>query len=236
MNTLQELEKEYNFTYPELYKQLYADKMLDWGTEGNGWYTNIFPTLKENPPLLLFGNDIEIWDPIAYHLGIREIINHEVYDINPKYRMVPFAENGAGDLYVFQLDMETNGEIPVTFFPHDDSEAEILAKNLQDFIFRQLLESLTEMDEYSMFEGDSEEQIKIHLHNQLNTHRKYLTLKQVEILEDIYTRNIFKYTYKTPNGSEFEAKGLLTFDELDEVLSREIAFEKLNAKFDYTEK
>ncbi len=122
------------------------------------------------------------------------------------------------------------------FFPHDDSEAEILAKNLQDFIFRQLLESLTEMDEYSMFEGDSEEQIKIHLYNQLNTHRKYLTLKQVEILEDIYTRNIFEYTYKTPNGSEFEAKGLLTFDELDEVLSREIAFEKLNAKFDYTEK
>jgi hypothetical protein len=91
------------------------------------------------------------------------------------------------------------------------------------------------MDEYSMFEGDSEEQIKIHLYNQLNTHRKYLTLKQVEILEDIYTRNIFKYTYKTPNAVNLEAKGLLTFDELDEVLL-EIAFEKLNAKFDYTEK
>ena len=39
-----------------------------------------------------------------------------------------------------QLDMENNGEIPITFFGHD-SDAEVLAKNLQDFIFRQLLES-----------------------------------------------------------------------------------------------
>lgn len=235
MKTLQDLEKEFNFTYPALYIQLYDDKMLDWGTEGNGWYTHVFPGLKENPPLLLFGNDIEIWDPVAYHGGIREIINHEIYDINPKYRMVPFAKNGAGDLYVFQLDMEANGEIPVTFFPHDDSEAEILAQNLQDFIFRQLLESLTEIDEYSMFEGDSEEEIKKNLHNQLKTHRKYLTPGQIDILEDIYQRDIFEYTYKTPNGSEFEAKGLLTFDELEKLIQQEIAFEKLNTKFDYTE-
>ncbi|AZB11482.1 SMI1/KNR4 family protein [Chryseobacterium sp. G0162] len=234
MNTLQDLEKEYNFTYPELYKKLYTDKMLDWGVEGPGWYTNVFPALKENPPLLLFGNDIEIWDPIVYQNGIREIINHEVYEINPKYRMVPFAKNGAGDLYVFQLDMETNGEVPITFLGHD-SDAEILAKNLQDFIFRQLLESLTEMDEYSMFEGNSEEEIKILLQNQLNTHRKYLAPKQVEILEDIYTRDIFEYTYKVSNGGEFKAEGMLTFDELEKMINKEIAFEKLNTKFNYWE-
>lgn len=148
---------------------------------------------------LQFGNDIEIWDPIAYRHGISEIINQEVYDIHPKYRMVPFA------------------------------------KNLQDFIFRQLLESLTEMDEYSMFEGDSEAEIKIHLQNQLNTHRKYLTPKQIEILEDIYRRDIIEYTYKTSNGGEFEAEGLLTFDELEKIINKEIAFEKLNQKFAYIE-
>ncbi|OPC04075.1 cell wall assembly protein [Elizabethkingia ursingii] len=232
MNTLEDLEKEFNFTYPELYKQLYADKMLDWGSDGNGWYTNVFPTLKKNPPLLLFGSDIEIWDPIVYRDGIREMINHEIYDINPKYRMLPFAKNGAGDLYVFQLDMENNGEVPITFFGHD-SDAEILAKNLQDFIFRQLLESLTEIDEYSMFYEDSEEKIKQNLHNQLKTHRKYLKAEQVEILEDLYQRDIFEYTYKTPNGSEFEAKGLLTFDDLEKLIEQEMAFEKLNIKFDY---
>jgi len=232
MNTLEDLEKEFNFTYPELYKQLYADKMLDWGSDGNGWYANVFLKLKENPPLLLFGSDIEIWDPIVYRDGIREMINHEIYDINPKYRMLPFAKNGAGDMFVFQLDMENNGEIPITFFGHD-SDAEILAKNLQDFIFRQLLESLTEIDEYSMFYEDSEEKIKQNLHNQLKTHRKYLKAEQVEILEDFYQRDIFEYTYKTPNGSEFEAKGLLTFDDLEKLIKQEMAFEKLNIKFDY---
>lgn len=232
MSTLEDLEKEFNFTYPELYKQLYADRMLDWGSDGNGWYTNVFPTLKENPPLLLFGSDIEIWDPIVYRDGIREMVNHEVYDINPKYQMVPLAKNGAGDLYVFQFDMEINGEVPITFFGHD-SHAEILAKNLQDFMFRQLLESLTEIDEYSMFYEDSEEKIKQNLHNQLKTHRKYLKAEQVEILEDIYQRDIFEYTYKIPNGGEFEAKGLLTFDDLEKLIKQEIAFEKLNIKFDY---
>ena len=232
MSTLEDLEKEFNFTYPELYKQLYADRMLDWGSDGNGWYTNVFPMLKENPPLLLFGSDIEIWDPIVYRDGIREMVNHEVYDINPKYQMVPLAKNGAGDLYVFQLDMENNGEVPITFFGHD-SDAEILAKNLQDFIFRQLLESLTEIDEYSMFYEDSEEKIKQNLHNQLKTHRKYSKAEQVEILEDIYQLDIFEYTYKIPNGGEFEAKGLLTFDELEKLIKQEMAFEKLNTKFDY---
>ncbi|MDV4139997.1 SMI1/KNR4 family protein [Elizabethkingia anophelis] len=232
MSTLEDLEKEFNFTYPELYKQLYTDKMLDWGSDGNGWYTNVFPTLKENPPLLLFGSDIEIWDPIVYRDGIREMVNHEVYDINPKYQMVPLAKNGAGDLYVFQFDMEINSEVPITFFGHD-SDAEILAKNLQDFIFRQLLESLTEIDEYSMFYEDSEEKIKQNLHNQLKTHRKYLKAEQVEILEDIYQLDIFEYTYITPNGGEFEAKGLLTFDDLEKLIKQEISFEKLNIKFDY---
>ena len=182
--------------------------------------------------MLLFGRDIEIWDPIVYREGLREMNNHEIYDINPKYRMVPFAKNGAGDMFVFQLDMENNGEIPITFFGHD-SDAEILAKNLQDFIFRQLLESLTEIDEYSMFYEDSEEKIKQNLHNQLKTHRKYLKAEQVEILEDLYQRDIFEYTYKTPNGSEFEAKGLLTFDDLEKLIEQEMAFEKLNIKFDY---
>lgn len=226
MNTLQDLEKEFNFTYPELYKQLYDDGMIN---------DNIAPfsTLKENPPLLLFGNDIDIWEPVFSREGIREIIHHEIYDISTKYRMVPFAGNGAGDMYVFQLDMQIDGQVPITLFRHD-SDAEILAKNLQDFIFRQLLESLTEIDEYSMFYEDSEEKIKQNLLNQLKTHRKYLTPGQAEILENIYRRNIFKYTYKKPNGSEFKREGLLTFDEFEALIEQEMPFKKLNTKFDYT--
>lgn len=230
---LSQLEKELNIVYPQIYTDLYTNGMLDWKNDGNDWHDNIFPTLKENPPLLLFAEDIEIWDPIEYKAGIEEILHHEVYDIHEKFKLVPFAKNGAGDLYVFQYDLETNGEIPISFFPHDDDELEVQAKNFQDFIFRQLLESVTDIDEGWAFEDDSEEEIKIHLNNQLRTHRPYLTENQIAVLEEIYKCDLFEYTYKVPNGGEFEARGLATCDEVDEILKREIDFPLLNKKMKY---
>lgn len=234
IETIEDIEKAFDFSYPELYKELCKDNMLDWGLSGNNWYNTVFPKLKQHPPLLLFGKDIEIWDPMKSDGGIREMIQHEVYDINTKYRMVPFAKNGAGDLYVFQFDMTSNGEVPVSFFSHDCSEAQVVAKNLQDFIFNQLLELLTEIDEYSMFDGDSEQQIKLNLHQQLESHRKYLTARQISILEKLHQRAIFDYTYKVPSGCKYQATGLLTFDELDQLIETEMKFEKLNIKFDYS--
>ncbi|WP_282628403.1 SMI1/KNR4 family protein [Empedobacter sedimenti] len=234
MNDLKDLETELNIQYPEIYKELYANNMLDWGVEGAGWYSNVFPTLKANPPLLLFGNDIEIWDPVDFKGGIEEMLNHEIYDLNEKYKLAPFAQNGAGDMYVFQYDLQNGDEIPISFFPHDDCMLQVLAKNLQDFIFRQLLESVTEIDEYSMFDDDTEERIKEHLHNQLRTHKPYLKARQREILEEIYARDIFDYTYKLPNGHEAESRGLATFEEVEKILKTEIDFEFLNKEFDYT--
>lgn len=163
-----------------------------------------------------------------------EIKEREVYDIASRYELVPFAKNGAGDLYVFQYDLQDGDDIPVSFFPHDDCMLQVLAKNFQDFIFRQLLESVTEIDEYSMFDDETEEKIKEHLFNQLRTHKPYLTARQIEILEKIYARDIVKYTYKLPNGYEDEAEGLVTFDEVEKILKAEIDFELLNKEFDYT--
>ncbi|QQT25767.1 hypothetical protein [Sphingobacterium spiritivorum] len=34
-------------------------------------------------------------------------------------------------------------------------------------------------------------------------------------------------------AGEFEAKGLLTFDDLEKLIEQDMAFEKLNIKFDY---
>lgn len=233
-NTLSQLEQELNITYPEMYTKLYADGMLDWGETGIDWYDTTFPKLKANPPLILFAEDIEIWDPIEYQAGIAEILHHEVYDISEKFKLVPFAKSGGGDLYVFQYDLQNGDDVPVSYLPHDHCELQVLAKNFQDFIFRQLLEGTREIYEYAMFEDDSEEQIKEHLHNQLRTHRPYLTNKQVKILEEIYARNIEEYEYKLPNGRTEEAEGLATFDEVDEILKQEIDFEYFDKEFNFT--
>lgn len=234
---LKDLEQKYNFQYPGIYRQLAENNMLDWGETGSNWYRTTFPKLKENPPLLLFGYDIEICNDQKFiENSIEEMSDEEDYrDIHTDYKFIPFAQNGAGDLYAFQFDLENNGEIPVTFIPHDEQEAEVLAKNLQDFIFRQLLESVIEIDEDSMFYEEEEDDLKQNLINQLKTHEPYLTPKQIEILNMIYERDIFEYTYKTPNGSAFETEGLVTFDEVEEILKQEIAFDQLNKRFDYTQ-
>ncbi|AZA76153.1 SMI1/KNR4 family protein [Chryseobacterium sp. G0186] len=232
-----ELEQKYNFKYPETYKQLAEDNMLNWGESGPHWFETTFPELKKNPPLLLFAYDIEIWNDQQFvEASIDEMSDEEDYrNIHHEYRFVPFAKNGSGDLYAFQFDLQHNGEVPLTFIPHDDEEAEVVAKNFQDFIFRQLLEAITEIDEDSMFYEDEEEDLKQNLFNQLRTHESYLTPRQIEILNEIYHRDIFEYTYKVPNGSSFEAEGLVTFDEVEKILNIEIGFDQLNKKFNYTE-
>ncbi|WP_300691619.1 SMI1/KNR4 family protein [Chryseobacterium sp.] len=237
MNNLTDLEQKYNFQYPEIYRRLSENKMLDWGESSSDWYKTVFPKLKENPPLLLFGYDIEIWNNHQLVEGsIQEMSDEDDYrNIHSDYKFVPFAKNGAGDWYAFQFDIQNNGEVPVTFIPHDDVEAEVMAGNFQDFIFRQLLEAVTEIDDDSMFYEDEEADLKENLLNQLKTHEPYLNPKQIDILKDIYQRDIFEYTYKVPNGHTFEAEGLVTFDEVEEILAREIAFEQLNKKFNYTE-
>ncbi|CAH0248246.1 SMI1/KNR4 family protein [Chryseobacterium sp. Bi04] len=232
----EELEQKYNFQYPEIYNQLAENKMLDWGETGPDWYLTVFPELKKNPPLLLFGYDIEIWNDHHFvTASIEEMSDDDDYrNVHPDYQFVPFAKNGAGDLYAFQFDLQNNGEVPITFIPHDDEEAEVLAGNLQDFIFRQLLEAVMEIDEDSMFYEDDDEELKQNLYNQLKTHEPYLKPAQVAILNSIYQRDIFEYTYKTPNGHSFEAEGLLTFDEVAEIVNREITFDHLHKKFNYT--
>lgn len=234
---LAELEQKYNIQYPEIYHQLAENNMLDWGLSGSSWYYDTFPRLKENPPLLLFGFDIEIWnDQELVETSIDEMADDEDYrNIHSDYQFIPFAQNGAGDLYAFQFDLQKDGEVPVTLIPHDDEEAEVLAGNFQDFIFRQLLESVAEIDEGAIFYEEEEEDLKQNLFNQLKTHEPYLTAKQIEILNSIYQRDIFEYTYKIPNGGSFETEGLVTFDEVEEILNKEIASEHLNRNFNYTE-
>ncbi|WP_353120008.1 SMI1/KNR4 family protein [Myroides odoratus] len=234
MTALHKLEQELGIQYPALYTRLYADGMLDLGPTGMHWAEITFPKLKLNPPLLLFGEDIEIWDPVAYKDGILELKDPEVYEIATHYQFIPFAKNGAGDLYVFQYDLQNGTDIPITFFPHDDCEAEVVAKNLQDFIFRQLLEATREIDDYAMVFEEEEEEIKRNLQQQLRTHRPYLKNRQVLLLEEIYKRKLVAYTYKLPNGGQQKAEGLTTFDEVEALLQREINFEHLNKTFDYT--
>jgi len=112
---------------------------------------------------------------------------------------------------------------------HDDMNAVVLAKNLQDFIFRNLLEDLTNM-EYSRIAWQGN--LKINSANILKTHRPYLKQNQVKKLEEFYNREVIEYKETYPT-CEFLIKGLITQEELKEILQQEIGFADLDKEFEY---
>ncbi|MMZ55624.1 hypothetical protein D1872_174850 [compost metagenome] len=67
----------------------------------------------------------------------------------------------------------------------------------------------------------------------LRTHRKYLKHSQVEKLEEIYGRDVFEYIETTSTGRELPLEGLISNDELKQVLKQEIGFDALDNEFEY---
>jgi len=236
MDKLEQIEQQFNFIYPELYKKLYEDGMLDWGEFGKNWHAIYWEKLKINPPLLLFYDDFEIMD---FNHIVEEIEAFKDPDdfrqTKPEFNFVPFAQTGAGDLYVFQFDKTYDKNVPVSLVYHDYETVVMMAKNIQDFIFRGLLEAVVEIDQHTRI---AEEDFKLNRSNILRTHKPYLSQTQFDVLAEIYSREIFEYTYKCygfacPEGSEYSAKGLVSRDELSIILKREINFKYLDKEFVY---
>jgi hypothetical protein len=231
MNELEQIEQQFNFKYPELYKKLYDDGMLNsGGAYGQDWYGKYYAKLAENPPMLFFGFDFELlkWDRIVEEIKAFKDPN-DYRQIKPEFQFVPFGRQKSSDLYVFQFDKQNGADVPITLLYHDDTEAIILAKNLQDFIFRDLLEDLTSLQYSCTACGD----FKTNSTNILRTHRPYLKPSQVEKLEEIYSREMFEYEEKSSTGRGSLVKGLITQEELEEVLKQEIGFEGLDSEFEY---
>lgn len=220
------LEKKYQFSYPVLYKKLFHDKMLDWGVFGSDWYTNEFAVRKESPPLLFFAKEFEI---IPIH-NVQDVMdNFKANHPDSPHLLIPFGNSGAGDEYAFYLNAGEDEDIPIVYVWHDDDRCDYLAKNLQDFIFLKMLEAVVDADaEYdTLMDGNVSENLR----NWLTTHKKYLKPSQVQILENVYARkmNIFLRTNKNKTTNEYQA--LLSEDEYDLLLKKEIDFPLLNKSF-----
>ncbi|MDU1890992.1 MAG: SMI1/KNR4 family protein [Dysgonomonas sp.] len=226
MNELEIIEKRFNFKYPNLYKKLYEDGMLDTGGDyGPDWSKTYYAKFEKEPTLLFF-NDFELLKFDRIIEEIEAFKNPEDYrKTKPEHQFIPFAQNRAGDLFVFQMDAKKGKDIPITFLWHDSETGIILACNLQDFIFRMLLKEVEIIDKYSTLvtiEGD-----KTNAHNVLRTHKPYLKDKHYNILTAIYKKEL------SDNYHEQGAKSLITKEEKAEILRHEIRFDKFNHEFVY---
>ena len=222
MITLSDIERKYSISYPKLYKELDKKNMLDWGEFGFNWKKEVYPKLKKNPPLLLFSIEFEIINFEHIDEEIEAFKDHDDFrETNPEFNFIPFAQTGAGDLYCFQFDKEENGNVPIVLVWHDDNRVDVLAKNLQDFIFRFILEMLIDIEsEFSLLtEGNKYK----NLINYQKTHLKFLTETQQKIIIkwcDLFIANKRFF-------SKEEQEGIL------HDMNQEINFFELNSEFEY---
>jgi hypothetical protein len=223
------LEQRHQFKFPLLYRKLHNDGMLDWGVFGKDWASNVLPMLIKSPPLLLFAKDFELL-PVS---DIDDSVDR-ISGFNPdcKQRFIPIGVSGAGDMYAFHLDTKHGSDMPVVYLWHDDNRCDYRAKNLQDFIFLQMLGAVLEIEEeYDLItNGD----LHTNLDQWLRTHKKYLADNQVMVLEKIFSRDVQTFVHIDKKGVASNYTGLISSEEYDAILEKEIDFPLLNTSFDPT--
>ncbi|MED5616020.1 SMI1/KNR4 family protein [Janthinobacterium sp. P210005] len=230
--TLAEIEQQHGFTYPALYRQLDRDGMLAVGEYGPDWYKLVYPTLTERPTLLLHADDFELLSVKAAAAAMVELADPDDYrQIDPAFRFIPFAQTGAGDHYCFFASGQHDGDMPVVLLWHDQDEAQYLAKNLQEFLFHMLLNSMADQDTYN---DVSDDEFKEQLANTLGTHARYLTARQAEVLQALLARDIIDYDVLLPKGRKEAHRGLLSDIELASLRAELIPYEKFDSCFAYS--
>ena len=188
MNTLQKIEQTYNFQYPKLYHRLYEDGMLDVRWQKEIWWEEVFPELKKNPPLLLFRDQFMALDDAEEIVNLIEYYKSQ-RGIKAEYLLVPFASECEGDICFF-YDREKPEQPPVIVKDwYDFDAAEIIADNLQNFIFYGLLSIV-----YSIYaKASSLSDFYENIANIYRTHHPYLSEEQAEVIKEIYNRKLTNF-------------------------------------------
>ena len=230
--TLSEMEQRHGFTYPSLYRQLERDAMLAVGEYGPDWYKLVYPTLKDKPTLLLHADDFELLSVKAVAAAMEELADPDDYrQIDPALQFIPFAQTGAGDHYCFFASSQHAGEMPIVLLWHDQNAAQYLAKNLHDFVFHMLLNSMADQDTCNEV---SDEAFREQLTNTVGTHARYLTARQADVLQTLLARDIIDYDVPLPKGRKEAHRGLLTDTELASLRAELIPYEKFGSCFAYS--
>lgn len=185
MNYISHLEDRHQLALPLLYKQLAQDGMLDWQTDKENWWDDVYPTLLNNPPLLLISWDFEMSSPdelLSYaDERLPSCDDEDWYYLKLEFqgRLALFAICGNGDAYAFYYADDKHAEPQVLRVCHDKA-SEFVAQNFQDFIVYKLLEiAHTGTDENA-------DGFRNALLAQLASHRPYLTQTQADSLLAIY--------------------------------------------------
>lgn len=224
------IERHYNFALPELYQRLYRDGLLDWFLDGGfpnrSWYADIFPRLRQKPPMLLFAQDFELYAPET----VPDVLLDE--DWGTAYHFVPLGHTGGGDLYAFCPTLATNGETPITLSRHDSNETTVLAPTLEAFIFREMLARATAFEEGDLTGYQDFEELRADLQRAVQSIGPYLRPAWAAQLAEVYARPLRQETIVLPRW-QYTVDSLLPEQEFEEILRQAMPFAHLNATFEH---
>lgn len=233
MTTLANIETKHDYTFPTLFKKLWEDEMLNWmrGFElplekDQTWADDVYPTLKENPPLLLHsgGSDFELLTP-------NDILNFEFPEEwdSDTHHFIPFAKTAEGNIYAFYKNINIGEENPIVLIWDDMDETEIIAKNFEDFIFRKMLEATDDIDKEDLdadYGKAGIESYRTDLLADLKSITPYIKKEYVTVLNDIYNADVqdmlFSYGFKSEQKLSDMIKEMLDFEYLDNVIEHEV--------------
>ena len=233
MITLETIEKKHNYTFPTLFNKLWDDEMLNWIRgfelplpEGKTWAEDVYPTFKENPPLLLHsgGSDFELFTPN----DILDFEFPEEWDTK-QHHFVPFAKTTEGNVYAFYQNVEIDGENPIVLIWEDD-EAEYVAKNFEDFIFRKMIEATESIDKDDLYadygKDNGMELYRTDLQADLKSIRPYLKDEYISVLEEAYNGEVLEtlisYGFIGSKPVKDAINEMLDFEYMDDVFDHEI--------------
>jgi hypothetical protein len=183
---------------------------------------DIYPTLHENPPALFHtGGDLLMLTPKQ----IAEYPIPEAWDTD-RYVIVPFARGDEDNLYALFGEREHDREPMVAMLWEEETDGQILARTLEDFVLRTMIEAADEIDREktdSEYRGqNAPEAYRADILRDLETIRPYLRPEYVAALEDLYhgqageTRVSYYFQGSAP--AEEMIATLLGFERLDEEL------------------
>lgn len=192
--TLAELEKSLDVKFPKKFHEIYETGAMEWievGSEkfdaNREHYLNdpkaflmlsgdCEPTFFEDiPDLIETLNEMLVWR--------KEDINEE---LNEKYRLIPFAMNGGGDMYCFLYEKGVD-EPKVIMYAHDTWDLpDIIGRDFDEFLYIAMLSCVANADDEEDFSELEGEQWKNNLGYLLPEYRKKITESTPEKLADFY--------------------------------------------------
>lgn len=201
------IAKKTGFQIPALYRKMVADGVTQYGGDRAAWH-------EKPPALLIASSHVEWYTPEA----IADYEPAEYWDRS--LTLVPFAQNGGGDLWCFHPAAAEGDQIPIALCPHDEMEAEIFAPDLAGFWFRQLLNAFAEMDvEHTKF--DEAEQLE-QARAEIRTIAQYVRPQWVAVLEEVASR---------PVKRKNDILSFLTRSEAGELVTTALQYARLGETF-----